>query len=318
MPKKHRPRFGSLAFWPRKRAERILSSANWPYIENKTQKEGLLGFICYKTGMLSILAQDLTPTSMTLNEQIVLPVTVVECPPMKVFAIQFHRKGRVITEVLADNLDKELRKRIKLPKEKKALEDINLSEIDDVRVICYSKAPYKKTPEICEIGIKAESAEKKLEIAKSLLGKEINVADVFKELEVVDIKAVTKGKGFQGPVKRFGIGLKSHKSEKGRRRPGSLGPWTPKRVSFKAPMAGQVGFFTRTQYNNQILIAGKKEDAEKFNNQIKHFDGYGILRNAFLVIKGSLQGAKKRPLLLTAAQRAPRKADNYKFLRAIK
>jgi len=42
---------------------------------------------------------------------------------------------------------------------------------------------------------------------------------------MVDSKTFTKGKGFQGPVKRFGISLRSHKSEKVIRGPGSLGPW---------------------------------------------------------------------------------------------
>ena len=56
-----------------------------------------------------------------------------------------------------------------------------------------------------------------------------------------------------GPVKRFGISLKFHKSEKGVRRPGSLAPWHPARVTFRTPNMGQTGFFTRVSYNNLIM-----------------------------------------------------------------
>ena len=47
MPKINRPRFGSLQFWPRKRAEKEIPSVNWKTIKGK----GILGFITYKVGM---------------------------------------------------------------------------------------------------------------------------------------------------------------------------------------------------------------------------------------------------------------------------
>ena len=88
--------------------------------------------------------------------------------------------------------------------------------------------------------------------------------DLFEKNQSVDLRGLTKGKGFQGPVKRFGITLKVKKSEKGQRRPGSLGPWHPARVIFRVPMAGQLGMFTRAIYNNKIVDIGKAED--KFKN----------------------------------------------------
>lgn len=316
MPTKHKPRKGSLQFWPRKRAAKIVPSANWTAIAKPQEKEGVIGFIGYKVGMTTMLVEDLTPKSMTLNEKRVLPCTIIECPPIKIMSIRFYKNGIVVSEVLADNLNKELKRKIKMPKKSQEKKEVNV-DYDDIRLICYTQpkqAEIKKRPDLSEIGIKAENAEKKYEIAKSLLGKEINVSDVFSDLDLIDVRAVTKGKGFQGPIKRFGIGLKSHKSEKGRRRPGSLGPWTPSKVSFRAPMAGQLGLFTRVQYNNQILSIGKKEDA----NLLGEFHNYGILRNNFLVIKGSLQGPGKRPLLLTMPLRKSKKIGNYKFLRFVR
>ena len=133
----------------------------------------------------------------------------------------------------------------------------------------------KKTPDIAEVAV---GGKDKLAVVKNLIGKELNMSDFWKG-DLVDVRGLTKGKGLSGPVDRFGISLKAHKSEKGRRRPGSLGAWTPAKVSFRSPMAGQLGLFTRVQYNNQILISGKKEDAQTLGE----FRDYGIIKNNYLI-----------------------------------
>ena len=46
------------------------------------------------------------------------------------------------------------------------------------------------------------------------MNKEISVLDIFENGQLADLRGVTKGKGLQGPVKRFGIKLKKYKSEK--------------------------------------------------------------------------------------------------------
>ncbi len=142
------------------------------------------------------------------------------------------------------------------------------------------------------------------------LGKEINISDFLDGNKLVDIKGLTKGKGFQGAVKRFGIGLRGHKSEKGRRGPGSIGPWHPAKLTFRAPLPGQLGFFTRLQMNNLILYVGNKADTSKVNPK-SGFMNYGIVRNPFLIVRGSIQGPPKRPLLVTAPLRKKKKIENY-------
>ena len=57
MPTRKSPRKGSLQYWPRKRAEKILPSANWKAI-NSDKK--LKGFIGYKAGMVSLEIKDNT------------------------------------------------------------------------------------------------------------------------------------------------------------------------------------------------------------------------------------------------------------------
>ena len=238
MPTRKSPRKGSLQFWPRKRASKFLPSVNWDAIDSG---RNLKGFICYKAGMKSAFVKDDTPDSMTKGKKIVIPVTILECPSMKIFSVRFYKDGKVAREILAQGLEKDLKKKVKLPKKKmqamelltslKQSKDSSTTEVkfegdyDDVRVIVYSvvkKTGLKKSPDLIEVGL-AGNVEDKINFIKEKLGKEISVSDVFEKGGVVDLRGLTKGKGLQGPVKRFGIQLKDHKSEKGRRRPGS--PW---------------------------------------------------------------------------------------------
>ena len=128
------------------------------------------------------------------------------------------------------------------------------------------------------------------------LNSEISIKDVFSNNVLVDTIAVTKGYGNQGTVKRFGVAFKNHKSEKGVRRPGSLSSFGLRRVTFRAPQAGQTGFHKRVAYNNVVL---QVSDLEKSNiNPKSGFDNYGLLKNDYIIVKGSVPGSKKRVVLL--------------------
>ena len=147
------PRKGSLQFWPRKRANKFLPSVNWKAI-NSDKK--LKGFICYKIGMMSAVVNDNTPDSMTKGKQIAVPVTILECPKMKIFSVRFYKDGIVKTEVLAEGLDKELKKKVKFPKVPKKLDSVKAEDYDDISIIAYSqvkKTGIKKTPDLIEIGL---------------------------------------------------------------------------------------------------------------------------------------------------------------------
>ena len=122
---------------------------------------------------------------------------------------------------------------------------------------------------------------------------------------------MTKGKGLVGPVKRFGITLKQHKSEKGVRRPGSLGPWHPARVTFVTPMAGQLGMFSRVIYNLKIVSSGSI--SEKNINPSSGFKNYGNIKTNYIIVKGSIQGPAKRQILLTPSFRPTKKQIKKKY-----
>ena len=127
--------------------------------------------------------------------------------------------------------------------------------------------------------------------------------DVFAPGQWVDVHAVTKGKGVQGPVRRFGVSLRSHKSEKGTRGPGNLGPWTGNR-SWTVAHAGQTGLHTRTERNKWLLqVSTKPEDI----NAKGGFLRYGVVKSSYVLLKGSLPGAAKRLIRLSPAALIPDK-----------
>ena len=301
-----RPRYGSLQFWPRKRAERFLPSVNWDVVHGN----GLLGFIAYKVGMATAIVKDSTPKSMTPGKKLSVPVTILEVPPMKIYSVRFYKNGRVMNETVVSN-DRELRRVVKVAKTPANAAAIDaIKEFDDIRVIVYSivkETSVKKTPDIIEIGV---GGKDKLSVVKSLIGKEMSLADFFKG-DLVDVRGLTKGKGLSGPVARFVISLRQLKSEKGRRGPGSLGPWHPARVIFRVPISGQLGMFTRVHYNLKVLGSGAVSSG-KFGIA-KPFKNYGLMHTNYLVLHGSVQGPAKRQLLLTNPLRPTLKQTRKKF-----
>ncbi|RZD30647.1 50S ribosomal protein L3, partial [Candidatus Parvarchaeota archaeon] len=134
---------------------------------------------------------------------------------------------------------------------------------------------------------------------------------------LLDVRGLTKGKGLSGPVKRFGITLKSHKSEKGRRNPGSIGPWHPAHVNFRVPMSGQLGMFTRVHYNLKVLDSGNisEKSFKDFN-----FRKYGKLTGNYIILEGSVQGPSRRQILVTAPIRPSKKQikKDHEFLEMLK
>lgn len=114
---------------------------------------------------------------------------------------------------------------------------------------------------------------KNVELGEYEVGKEIKV-DVFQAGDVVDVTGTTKGKGFQGAIKRHGQsrGPMSHGSRY-HRRPGSMGPVAPNRVFKNKRLAGRMGGDRVTIQNLEVV----KVDVE---------------RNVIL-IKGNIPGAKK-------------------------
>ncbi|MBN1502015.1 50S ribosomal protein L3 [Candidatus Woesearchaeota archaeon] len=311
MPTTRQPRSGSLQFWPRKRARRATARIRtFP----KHTKPTLGGYAGYKVGMTHIIVVENRKNSPNKGNEVMVPVTIIECPSLKILSARFYKKTvyglKLITEIFKERQDKELSRRLCLPKkkEKKSLDKLDIS-YDEVRALVYTQPKTtslgKKKPEIFEVNI-GGSKEEQYNYVKENFDKEINIRDVFNEADMVDVHAVTKGKGYQGPVRRFGISLRQAKSEKAIRNPGSLGPWCGQgHVMWRVAHAGKMGYHQRTHYNKQIY---------KISDQIEEitpaggFLNYGNLKNTYVLIRGSVPGHRKRLVLMTFAGRSNKKA----------
>ena len=124
---------------------------------------------------------------------------------------------------------------------------------------------------------KRKLVEFKADFAKELnLGDTLTVADVFEGVQFVDVVGTSKGKGFQGVVKRHGfagVGGQTHGQHNRLRHPGSLGAssW-PSRVFKGMRMAGHTGNERVTVFNLEVIKV--------------------MPENNLIVVKGSVPGAK--------------------------
>jgi len=314
----HKHRKGSLAFRPRKRAESQKPRIGaWSVDTNK----GLLGFAGYKAGMTHFSYIDDTETP-TKGLEVSAAATVMEVPPMYVYGVRAYKRGICIGDVLCEDV-----KRLEeigitkhpgagssraysaqaesRPESSKNKERLKPENVDSVFVLAFSQPEKtgfgKKSPEPMEIMVGGKDASEKLEFAFSLLGKEVSASDVFKAGEFVDTVSITKGKGWQGAVKRFGVAKQRRKATGRVRHVGTLGPWHPAYVMYTVPMAGQMGYHKRTALNARVMQIGKPDGA----NPKGGFPHYGVLRNEYMLLKGSVGGPAKR---LVRMRKAVRKA----------
>ncbi len=310
----HHPKRGSLAYMPRVRAPRPIAHVRaWP-AEASLRLQGFMG---YKAGMTQVFMIDDRKGSLTAGQEISVPATVIDAPPLTVCAIRLYgpsaRGLNSTTEVWASELPKELERAVNLPKkyeQPKAMERaeamLKEGKCTDIRLLVCTQPKAtsmpKKKPDIVEIRIGGKSIDERWNYCKGLLSKQIRVNEVFKEGEYIDVLAITKGKGFQGPVKRWGIKILPRKSDEGRRQVGTLGPWSPARVMWTVPAAGQMGYHQRTEFNKRILKLGS--DGKEINPG-GDFLRYGPIKGNFILLAGSVPGPTKRLVYLRQPIRLP-------------
>jgi large subunit ribosomal protein L3 len=219
---------------------------------------------------------------------------------------------KLVTEILAESLSEDLKKALPLPKDydhgTKMVEfESKLDELSEIRMLVHTQPRLagvaKKQPDITEYKVGAASAHEAFEYAKGILGEDVRVADVLKEGTLIDSIAVTKGHGFQGPVRRWGIRTLQHKSRKTKRGVGCIGPWTPSSIRYTVPRPGQTGFHTRTSFNNEVLRMGERGEEITPSGG---FVNYGVIRGDYVILWGSVPGPVKRPIRMRFAIRPKR------------
>ncbi len=314
MPRVRSPKRGSMSFSPRKRAKNIAGRIDyWPEVEEGPQ---LLGFAGYKAGMTHLFYIEDRERAPEYGQEVKSAATILDTPPMLVCGIRAYKKTqeglKAVTEAWMANPPADLIRKNKTLvgyNPDRILENVSsmLDEVDEIRIIAATQprmaGVHKKVPDLMEIAIGGGSMEERFKYAKGLLGRDVSASDIFEQGEAIDVIGVTKAKGFQGPVKRWGIRIRQHKSRKTKRGVASIGPWVPRRVMPQVPRAGQMGFHHRTDYNKRIMLMGS--EGERINPE-GGFQNYGPIRGEYLLLKGSVVGPPKRLIKLRKSVRRPK------------
>jgi len=316
MPQPSRPRKGSLGFGPRQRATSEVPRFNsWPSDDGQPTLQGFAG---YKAGMTHVVMINDEADSPTEGMEETVPVTIVETPPMRAVALRAYEDTpygqKPLTEVWATEFHEELDRTLDLPEEHDAeaaeneiRDAVAEGRIADLRMITHTvpsdvKSVPKKKPDVMETRIGGGSIEDRLEYGLELLedGGEHNADQIFRPGEYMDVAGVTKGKGTQGPVKRWGVQKRKgkHARQGWRRRIGNLGPWNPSRVRSTVPQQGQTGYHQRTELNKRLIDLGD-DDVTPAGGLVN----YGEIDGEYALVKGSLPGPSQRVLRFRPAVR---------------
>ena len=158
------------------------------------------------------------------------------------------------------------------------------------------------------------TAAEKVAFGKALFEKKVPVNSVFAQNEMIDVIAVNKGHGYSGVVKRWGVARLPRKTHRGLRKVACVGAWHPARIRYSVARHGQAGYHHRTQINKKVYRIGAAARAEggKLNanattasdltvksiTPLGGFPHYGEVNEDYLMLKGTVTGVVKRPIIL--------------------
>lgn len=282
------PRSGSLAFLPRRRTRhhrgRIRS---FPKDDQKAPIH-LTAFMGYKAGMTHVARHhEKREGKKVIKKDIVEPVSIIECPPMKIVGlvgyVETPRGLRALSTVWAQHIPDEVKRRFyknwmnakkkafskyaqRWQEDEKSKRSIkrDLERIKKycsvVRVLAATQLSKlnlrQRKAHILEIQVNGGTVPEKVDWAFSKFEQEVSVGEVFNDSEMVDTIGVTRGKGVAGVVKRFGVTRLPRKTHRGLRRVGCIGAWHPASVKWTVARTGQLGYHHRTEMNKKIYRVG--------------------------------------------------------------
>ncbi len=298
------PRRGSVAFRPRARARSLEARVRtWPQLA--AEKSSLLGFAGFKAGGIHVLTIDDREKTPNFGKQLLNPATVIVTPPIRVIGIRGYKKDlygqHAIFDVYAKDLPKELSRKFDAKSSDEAFAKAegmlgNASAIMAIVAVSPNSIGLsQKTPFVFEIAVSGKDAKSQYDYVKSILGREVKASDIFQVGQNIDVFGITRGKGVEGPVTRFGIKRKQHKSRKSVRAVGTLGPISPAVVMYTVARQGQRGFHQRTEYNKRILVMSNTEkDGQNSINPSGGFKHFGLVKGDYIIVRGSVPGVPKR------------------------
>jgi len=214
--------------------------------------------------MKTLIGRKVGMTQIFDEKGLVIPVTVIEAGPCSVVQIK---------TVETDGYD---------------AVQLGFGEVKEYKVNKPEKGHFKKA------SVKAQKHLREFRacpecLADVKVGDEIKV-DTFSVGDKVDIQGITKGKGFQGVIKRHGqsrgpMGHGSHYH----RKPGSMGTMRPMRVFKGKKLPGHMGQLTVTIQNLEVVAVD--------------------LENNVILIKGNVPGAKNSLVIIESAVKNPDKVN---------
>ena len=305
--KRSQPRRGSLAYSPRGRAKSMEARIRgWPQINSDEPR--LLAHAGYKAGCVQLVSIDDREHTPSHGKQLVTLGTVIATPPITIVGIRGYSSdpnGRHAEfDSFAKDLPKNVQNILKIKTEGTPIEEAEkkLKKIKDVFAIV-TTTPLDvnlemKKPYIFEVKVEGGDIAKQFAFVKDLLGKSVKVDEVFESGTYVDTAAISKGKGWQGVIYRWGAKRKQHKSRKSVREIGSLGPISPQNVMYTVPRAGQTGFHQRIEYDKRIMIMSNTQNEEYKINPDGGFKHFGNVNGDFIIVKGSVPGTYRRLIKL--------------------
>merc|ERR1711988_135158 len=334
------PRHGSLGFLPKKRAARHRGKVKSFPKDDPKKPVHLTAFLGYKAGMTHVVREVDRPGSKVNKKEVVEAVTIIETPPVVVVGvvgyIETPRGLRTFKTVWAEHLSEECRRRFyknwyrskkkAFTRASKKWQEDGAKEIEKdfakmkkyckvIRVIVHTQMKLlkkrQKKAHIMEVQVNGGSVPQKVDWARDMLEKQVNVGSVFSQDELIDVIGVTKGKGYKGVTSR----------------------WHTK----KLPRKTQKGYHHRTEINKKIYRMGQgvhqKDGKIVRNNASTEFDmsedktitpmggfpHYGEVNNDFVMLLGCTMGPKKRVItlrksLLTHTKRRALEKINLKFI----
>lgn len=322
------PRRGSVAFRPRARARSLEAKIRtWPQVAG--EKSAIVGFAGFKVGGIHILTIDDREKTPNFGKQLLNACTVIATPPVKVIGARGYKTDlygqHAIFDVYAKDLPKELSRRVDIKQADDAMAKAEAKAANASSVMAIvsvspdSAGVSQKKPFVFEMAVSGKDAKAQFEYVKGVLGKEIKASDIFQLGQNVDVFGITRGKGVEGPVTRFGIKRKQHKSRKSVRAVGTLGPISPAVVMYTVARQGQHGFHQRTEYNKRILVMSNTEkDGQNSINPSGGFKHYGLVKGDYIVVRGSIPGVPKRLVKMRHPIRSvPKKVQEPKILEVV-
>ncbi|MEO9319353.1 MAG: 50S ribosomal protein L3 [Nitrososphaera sp.] len=324
------PRRGSIAFRPRARAQSLEARIRtWP--EFTSDKVSLAGFAGFKAGCLHVLSIDDREKTPNFGKQLLNSSTVIVTPPLRIIGIRGYRKDlyglHAVFDLYAKDLPKELSRRFeaKFNEESLTKSESRLNELEEVMAIVAVEPSQinlsQKKPFVFEMPVTAKDVKSAFDYLKGSLGKVVRIGDVFQAGQNLDVFGITRGKGVEGPITRFGVKRKQHKSRKSVRAVGTLGPISPAVVMYTVARQGQRGFHQRTEYNKRILVVSNTEKDSQSSSAINPpggFKHFGLVSGDYIIVRGSVPGVPKRLIKMRHPIRnLPKKVMEPKILEII-